>query len=146
MAQQKRIEDLTMGLAEKLSAQKRSIAEKCHIENAMAVKKKLIEQEKQLSFRVTVLEGEDMKGKETVLNLNDKLKAAKKQEDDVVYKQNGLQAFLKQFQCGLDELSENITRFQDSIDRFNAGLQKNEEYMERRADEEGCKMLNDPGT
>lgn len=51
----------------------------------MAVKEKLIEHVKQLSARVTELGGEKVKGKETVADLNVKMKATEKRAKYVAY-------------------------------------------------------------
>lgn len=47
-----------------------------------------------------------------------------------------------------NNLNEGMTswlkasRFQDTINRFSAGLKDDREYLERRADKESCKMLS----
>lgn len=69
-------------MAEELLGQKRSVASKRHTEDDMAAKDKQTEQVKQISTRVTELEGEAVRGNETVANLEVKLKAAKKRDED----------------------------------------------------------------
>lgn len=90
-AQKKRIEDFTRRLTGNLSTQEWNFAEKRHTENAVAVKGKLTEQAKHLSVCVTELDGEAMNGRETVADLNVKLKAAEERAEYVAYEGDGLQ-------------------------------------------------------
>lgn len=69
---------LTCSLEAKLSAQERSVVQKRHMKDAVAVKKKLTEQIMQLSMRCTELEGEVVKGTETVAVVHVKLKTSVK--------------------------------------------------------------------
>lgn len=75
--QTKRIEDLTLCLAEKLSVRERSFADKRNTEDVVATKNKLTKQVKQLSARRAVLEVEAEKGNEAMLDLNVKLKVCR---------------------------------------------------------------------
>lgn len=86
----KRIAKLTPRLAEELSAWKRSVAEKGHMEDVVAVNENLIEQFKQLSAHVTELKGHLVKGHKTAADLNVKLKATEKRVEDVVDERDGL--------------------------------------------------------
>lgn len=61
-------------------------------------------------MRVTQLEGELVKGKKTVAELQAKLKAADKLAEPVVYKRDGLQACLQQSQSRHNKAGESITR------------------------------------
>lgn len=72
----RRIEELTWRLLEKLSAQKRTFAEKRDTEDNEADIEKLTEQVRQLSVRVIELKGKIMEDKKAVLDPNVKLKAA----------------------------------------------------------------------
>lgn len=51
---------------------------------------------------------------------------------------------LQHYQHGYDKLVENITPVQGKIGLTHAGLKEVREFMERRAHEEGFRMLNDP--
>lgn len=97
-AQKKRIDKLTRRLEEELSARERSVAEWRHTKGAVAVKEKLVEQVKQILALVTEQEGEAVKGKETMTELNIKSKAAGKREEDDAYERDGQQARLQQSQ------------------------------------------------
>lgn len=78
---------MTRGLAEGLSEWERSVAEKRHTKDAVAVKIRLAEQVEQLSVCVTELKGDDVvNSKETVADLNFKLKGAEKRAEYVVHK------------------------------------------------------------
>lgn len=65
-------------LAENLAARERSVADKRHMEDAVATKKKLTEQIKQVPNSVSELEREIVKVKEAMADLNIKVKAAEK--------------------------------------------------------------------
>lgn len=65
---------MTRRLEEELTARERSVAEKKHTQNAVTVKEKLTEQFKQLSACGTELDREVVDGKETVADVNVKLK------------------------------------------------------------------------
>lgn len=64
----------------------------------MAVRKKLTEQVKQLSARVTKLKCEVAKGKESVVDRKVKLKAVGKRAEDAANERDGLQARLQKSQ------------------------------------------------
>lgn len=99
---------MTRRLTEELSEQERSVAEKRHLEDAVAVNGRVTEQLEQFSARVTELEGEAVKGEETVAYLNVKLKAADKRAEDVAYGRGDLQARLQPSQRGYDKVGESI--------------------------------------
>lgn len=136
VAQKERSEELTRHLSEELSSREWTIAEKRHTEDTVTVKEKLTKQGKQFSVRVTELEGEIVKGTETVMDPNVEMKAAKKHAEDVSYESNGLQACFQLSQCGQVKVSENITCVQHTIICFATGLKGALKYMERRTDEE----------
>lgn len=71
-------------LAEDLSARERSIAERRHMKNAVAVKEKLKFQVKQVLAPMTEIEKEVMNGKETDADINAKLMVAGKRAENVV--------------------------------------------------------------
>lgn len=66
----KTIEELMRGLIEELQARERSVAEKMHMKDVVAVDEKQSEQVKQISVLVSALEGEVMNGQETRAHLN----------------------------------------------------------------------------
>lgn len=144
-AQKKWIEKLTWRLEEKLPARKRNVSEKRHTENVVTGRVKLTELVKQPSLRVTELDGEVTNGNKTVSYLNVKFRATEKCVEDVVCQRDGPQACLQQCPCEQDKVNESITRVQDKIDRFNVGLKEDQNCMERRADEDSRRLLNDLG-
>lgn len=75
-----------------------------------------------------------------------KLKAAKNRTDDVVFETDGLKARFLQLQWGQDKVGESIICVQGAIDRSSVCQKEKREYMKRRADEEGCKMVAKLGT
>lgn len=83
-----------------------------------------------MSACMTELEGKAMSGKEIVADPNVNLEAAKRRAEDLLYERDGFQTRLQQFQCGHDIVNESITRIQDKIDRFRAGLKEDQNYME----------------
>lgn len=88
----------------------------------MVVKEKLTKQVKQLLVPWTDLEGEVVKGMETVAAFHVKLMAAAKHAEDVLYDRDGLLAYLQQSQRRRDKVGERITRDPSTIDRFSEGL------------------------
>lgn len=123
-----KIKELTQCLAEKLSARERSVAEKRHMKDSVAVNEKLNEQGIQLSVSMADLKGDVMNGKKTVVDLIVKLHASEKRPEDVAYERYGLQACLQQSQREQDKLCESIIRIQDKIDRYRAGLKEDQKY------------------
>lgn len=76
----------------------------------MSVKKMLTKQVKRLPVWVTELDDVVINGKETVADLNIKLKAAEKRAGDVAYERDGLEACLQHSQRGLYNVVESSTR------------------------------------
>lgn len=62
--------------------------------------------------------------------------------DDVAYVNDCLQARLRQYQLGQQELHESIVRIQGKLNRFSAGLKENLEYMKLYEDKNVRKILN----
>lgn len=128
------IEEWTRRLEDELSAREKSVADKRPTDDALTAKKKLTEQVKQYSGPVVEMEGEVVKDNEAVADVDVKLKTSEEQADDVAYEQNGLQACLQQSQRGQADVCESVTQIQGAIDRFSAGLRKDRNYMDHRAD------------
>lgn len=94
VARNKRIGELTQRLEEALLAQEKSVSGKRHTEDAVAEKESLTEQVKQLTARVTRLDGKVLKGKDVVADFNVKLKEAGKRVEDIMYEKGNVQARL----------------------------------------------------
>lgn len=85
MREKKQIEAFMRRLTEELSAQERSVIEWRFTEDGVAVEKKLTVQVRQVYACVTEQVKKFMTGKETVVDLNVKLKAVEKRTEDVAY-------------------------------------------------------------